>query len=242
MKKITSQITVAIVCALLGFMLTYQFQLLSKEEQNLATGNDYNRAQMTVEIEQLKKAKTDLEKKNNELMSQIKNYEESVTNNSGISKELKNQLDYTRLLLGYTDVEGPGVIIYIDPKDNLFSTEVAPQVINHSDLAYLVNELNFAGAEAISINENRITNQTGMRISNGDSYILINGERVSPSSRIIIKAIGNKVNLSSALEFKGTLSVGNLGLYSISFETSDNIKVPKFNKSYKADYVQQSKE
>jgi uncharacterized protein YlxW (UPF0749 family) len=241
MKKVTSQLTVAVVCGLLGFMLTYQFQLLSKNE-NPVNNNDYNNTQITVELEQLKKAKADLEKSNNELMTQLKKYEESATNNSGISKELKNQLDISRMLLGYTDVEGPGVIIYIDPAVDIFSADVNRQVLTHSDLAYLVNELNFAGAEAVSVNESRITNQTGMRISNGDNYIWVNEEKVSPSSRITIKAIGNKVNLISALEFTGTLTAGNLGFYDITYEKLDSIKIPKYNKTYKNDYIQPIKE
>lgn len=237
MKKITSQLTVAVVCGLLGFMLTYQFQLLSKEEKQIS-GDNYNNTQITVELEQLKKAKTDLEKNNNDLMAQLKKYEDTATNSSDITKEIKNQLDNTRVLLGYTDVEGPGVIIYIEPAEDLFSTDVKRQVLTHSDLAYLINELNFAGAEAISVNESRITNQTGMRISNGDNYILVNEDKVSPSAKITIKAIGNKVNLASSLDFTGTLTYGNLGFYNIYYEKSDNIRIPKYNKVYKDDYLQ----
>ncbi|WP_139904241.1 DUF881 domain-containing protein [Clostridium thermarum] len=241
MKKIGSQLTVAVVCGLLGFMLTYQFQLLSKNKNKISS-NDYNNTQITVELEQLKKAKADLEKSNSELMEQLKKYEESVTSNGDMSRELKNQLDYTRMLLGYTDVEGPGVIIYINPASDLFSADVNRQLLTHSDLAYLVNELNFAGAEAIAINDSRITSQTGMRISNGDAYIWVNEEKVSPSQRITIKAIGNKVNLSSALDFTGTLTAGNLGFYDITYEKSDSIRIPKYNKVYKNEYIKPIKE
>lgn len=240
MKKIYSQLTVALVCAFLGFMLTYQFQLLNKEDKNLVAGKDST--QITAEIEQLNKAKAELEKKNNELTDQIKKYEDAATNTNDISKELKNQLDYTRMLLGYTDVQGPGVEIKITPKSNMFSPNDTSQVLTESDLAYLVNELNFAGAEAVSINDNRVTNQTGMRISNGDSYILVNGEKVSPKVPITIKAIGNKANLGSTLDFRGTLSVGNLAMYDITYKTSDSIKIPKFNKVYKSDYLEPSKD
>lgn len=238
MKKIFSQLTVAAVCAFLGFMLTYQFQLLNKDEKNLVTGKDST--QISAEIEQLNKAKTELEKKNNELTAQIKKYEDAATNTDDMSKELKNQLDNTRMLLGYTDVQGPGVTIYISPKDNIFTPNDTSQVLTHSDLAYLVNELNFAGAEAVSINDYRITNQTGMRISNGDSYILVNGEKVSPKTKITIKAIGNKANLTSTLDFRGTLSAGNLALYNITYETSDSVKIPKYNKVYSTEYIKPS--
>ncbi|MDP4088072.1 MAG: DUF881 domain-containing protein [Bacillota bacterium] len=240
MKKHFSQLTVAAVCAFLGFMLTYQFQLLNKEDKNLVAGKD--NTEITAEIEQLNKAKDELQKKNNELADQIKKYEDAATNTNDISKELKNQLDNSRMLLGLTDVQGSGVIIYITPKNNIFSPTGSSQVLTEAELAYLVNELNFGGAEAVSINDNRITNQTGMRISNGDNVILINEERVSPQERITIKAIGDKVNLTSTLDFRGTLSTGRLAFYDITYETSDSIKIPKFNKVYKSDYLQPSKD
>ena len=63
MKKIISQLTVAIVFDLLGFMLTYQFQLLRKEKSaNVINPNDSTYNQLTVELEQLKKTKEELEK------------------------------------------------------------------------------------------------------------------------------------------------------------------------------------
>ena len=57
MKKIISQLVVAVVCAILGFLLTYQFKMLriAGEYQITAQNQD-----ILSEIEILKKEKEDL--------------------------------------------------------------------------------------------------------------------------------------------------------------------------------------
>lgn len=61
MNRAVSQVVVAAVCALLGFLLTYQF----KELNSANSGNiDYNSSDILSEIENLKKEKEDLQKIN----------------------------------------------------------------------------------------------------------------------------------------------------------------------------------
>lgn len=238
MKKITSQLTVALVCGLLGFMLTYQFKLLANQDTSSNVDNK-NSTEITAEIDALKKSKQDLENKNNQLTDQIKKYEDSATLGNGTNKSIKDELDKSRILLGYTDVQGQGIILYLTPKSDLFSSG-KPQYIDHRELTYLVNELNFAGAEAISINDERITEQTGIKLS-GNNYILVNGDKISPSQRITIKAIGDKTKLQQSLKFAGVFDYLDLPNYTYEISTSDSIKIPKYNKDYKSDYLNPSK-
>lgn len=92
MRRINSQISVAIVCAILGFMLAYQFKVLMKQEKTLNLRNA-NSTDITVEIEQYKKQKTELEAKVNELQSKVKSYEEAAAGTSDASKALLKELD-----------------------------------------------------------------------------------------------------------------------------------------------------
>ncbi|MCI6277011.1 MAG: DUF881 domain-containing protein [Clostridium sp.] len=236
MKKYSSQIVVATVCALLGFLLSYQFKLLNSEERKLVN-NPNVQQDITKEISQLTKEKEEYEKKNNELMNQIKVYEESATNENAVAKELKNQLDNTRLLIGSVDVTGPGVILYLNPKTNVFSSNMVASYITDRELTYLVNELFFAGAEAVSINNKRITLQTGIKSSSGGTQILINDERISPKETITIKAIGNKSALMGGLNFHGVLDYESLAYYEKKLEESDDVEIPKYNKLYKYEYI-----
>lgn len=236
MKKYSSQIAIAIVCALLGFLLSYQFKLLNSEERKLVN-NPNVQQDITKEISQLTKEKEEYEKKNDELMEQIKVYEESATNEDAVAKELKNQLDDTRLLIGSVDVSGPGVILYLNPKTNVFSSNMVASYLTDREITYLVNELFFAGAEAVSINNKRITLQTGIKSSSGGSQILVNDERISPKETITIKAIGNKDVLMGGLNFHGVLDYESLAYYEKKLEESDSVEIPKYNKLYKYEYI-----
>ncbi len=231
MRKLGSQISVAIVCAILGFMLAYQFKVLMKQEKTLNLGS-VNSTDITVEIEQYKKQKTELEAKVNELQDKVKNYEAAAAGTSDTSKALLQELDNSRLLTGLTDVHGQGVVIYLNPDSNLFGA--SGDHITDKHLVYLVNELRFAGAEAVSINDIRVVGTTGIR--NAGNYILINDEKVSYSQRIVIKAIGDKSLLYSALSFPEVFSEFK-GICDVKFEKQDDIKISKYTKTYKFDYA-----
>lgn len=236
MKKISSQVSVAIVCAILGFMLAYQFKVIFKQES--LTVNPYNSSDIVNEIEQYKKEKEGLNTKINDLQVKLTEYEESAANTNDTNKSLLKELDQTRLLTGATDVVGPGITIYLIPNSGIFGN--GDMKISDQKLVEIVNELKFAGAEAISINDIRITGRTGIRIS-GD-MISINGEdRVSPSKRITIKAIGDKTNLETIFSFPEVMA-GFKGICDVKYETSDNIKIEKSNKTFKFEYAKPIKE
>jgi len=234
MRRINSQISVAIVCAILGFMLAYQFKVLMKQEKTLNLRNA-NSTDITVAIEQYKKQKTELEAKVDELQSKVKNYEEAAAGTSDASKALLKELDQSRILTGLTDVRGQGVTIYLTPNTNLFGNSATSDHLTDKHLVYLVNELRFAGAEAISINDIRIVERTGIR--NAGNYILINDdEKVSYSQRIVVRAIGDESLLYSDLSFPEVFSEFK-GICDVKFEKSDDIKIGKYTKIYKFDYA-----
>ena len=90
MKKIGSQILVAIVCALLGFLLTYQFKLLTdKNKENVIENN----SDILLEIENLKKEKKELEETNMSLSEELKKLEEAAAKEGEVEGEIKKLLD-----------------------------------------------------------------------------------------------------------------------------------------------------
>ncbi|KEI16152.1 DUF881 domain-containing protein [Clostridium haemolyticum] len=235
MKKIQSQISVGIVCVLLAFMITYQ--LKSVMNQNKELDEKKNAAQITLEIEQLKKQKDKLRENIDELQMQIKSYENAASNKSDMTKEIVKKLEDTRILTGSVDVEGEGIIVYITPQKEFFTgnNNVEP-IIKDYDIIKIINELNAADAEAISVNEIRITSRTGIR--SASNYITINNERIPSTKRITIKAIGNKFNLKKPLEFPGGVldELKQIGI-DVKYEESSNIKIQKNNESLKFQYA-----
>jgi uncharacterized protein YlxW (UPF0749 family) len=232
MRKASSQISVAIVCCILGFMVAYQFKMLTRQNTNITLSK--NSADITVEIEQYKQQKEELEKKVNEMQNQLKNYENAAAGRSETSKALLKELEDTRILMGSTDVQGEGVVIYLTP-DNGFLSNSNIERITDRHLVYLINELRFAGAEAISINDIRITGNSGIR--NSGNYIIVDGdEKISPNSRVAIKAIGDKNLLYSDLSFPEVFADFK-GICDVKFEKSDTIKIGKYNKTYKLNFA-----
>lgn len=232
MSKANAQISVAVVCCILGFMLTHQFKMLMKQDKTLNLTNK-NSTDVTVEIEQYKKQKQELEVKVDDLQNQVKNYEKAAAGKSDATKNLLKELEDTRILTGTTDVKGPGIIIYLTPDSRLFTNSMEEHITD-KHLVYLVNELKFAGAEAISINDIRIVSRTGIRTAG--NYILINDEKISPSSRIVIQAIGDKNLLYGDMSFPEVFNDFK-GLCDVKFEKADSITIKKYNKNYKFEYA-----
>lgn len=241
MKRVSSQIVVAIVCCILGFMLAYQFRMLTKyqkKQTDTKTASD-----ITVENDMYKKEKVEMQKKVDELQAQIKKYEESAVSSNEPNKEVLNELERTRMLVGATDVEGPGINIYIKPITNtILGNNAERKKITDQDLVLLINELRFAGAEAISIKNYRVTSRTGIKISGGaNPFIMLDEQRkISQDEQIVISAIGNKELLSGGINFRGALNFIDAyveGQCEIKTEKSDKIKIPQSNMPVKFEYA-----
>lgn len=234
MKKFRSQMSIGIICILLGFMITYQFKMISK--QNAAAVTSKDSPEIINENEQLKKSKIEMQKKIDELDAKTKTYENAAQGRDEKSGLLYKDLEETRILTGGTEVEGEGIIIYITPKSNVFgSKNPDEQRIYDSDLVHIVNELNAADAEAISINDIRLTSRSGIR--DAGNAIIINDERISYSKRVTIKAIGKKDILEGAISFPGAITQELSEACDITMEKSDKIKIPKYNKTYKFEFA-----
>lgn len=235
MRKIASQLVVAIVCALLGFFLTYQFKMLNLAKEGQTTTQNQD---ILAEIERLKKEKEELLTTNNSLSEELKKLEDEAASEGDVEGEIKKALDNTRMQLGLLDVKGPGVVITLAPKSNIFgsnSTETSWQM-SEDELVYIVNILWYARAEAISINDMRITPQTGIKTS-GKSISISSIGKVDPNEKIVIKAIGDKSRLNVAVNYGGSLSYGALKNYTTDVKQTDEVVVNKTTQSFKNEFM-----
>ncbi|WP_446899321.1 DUF881 domain-containing protein [Clostridium sp. LBM24168] len=243
MRRFSSGISVFIVCCILGFMLAYQSKVLMNQDNTLNLTENSNSTDITVEIERYKTQKQKLEKKVDDLQDKVKKYEDAAASTSTSTKNLLDELENTRILTGETDVKGPGIVIYITPNNSMFGNNLNDSIsdkITDKHLAYLINELRFAGAEAMSINDIRIVSNTGIRTAG--NYILINNdEKISPSSRIVIEAIGDQNLLYSDMSFPEVFADFK-NLADIKFEKKSNISIKKYNKTYKFQYAKPVKD
>ena len=185
MKVSKSQIFIAIVCGLLGFLLSYQFKVLSK--QNSANLSTYDQSDIISEIETLRKEKEELVSTNSKLSDELKQLEEAASKDGDVGKEIKNQLDAARMHLGVVDVKGPGIVLTITPKTSIFNANSndTSRDLGEDEIVHVVNLLWYSGAEAISINDIRITPQTGIKTA-GNGISIGSAGRIYPKEKIII--------------------------------------------------------
>lgn len=241
MKKILSQILIALVCSFLGFMIVYQYKVLTNKVT--ITEGSSNNDSLLSEISSLKKEKEELINSNSALSDEVKKYEQGASGSGNVSSEVQKQFKNSKMLLGLTSVRGTGIIIEIQPKTSIFNSVQSDNItlIADKDLTYLVNVLTFAGAEAISINDYRITSQTGIKVS-GNFIGIGKAGRISPNDKITIKAIGDRTNLKVGVEFQGLLESLVGASYTSTIEESDDILIEKTNQELKSDYVKESED
>ena len=158
----------------------------------------------------------------------IEEYRDKTQSNDEAKDLIETELVNAKENFGLTDVNGDGVIVTLTDTDD--------KVYNWKDLLELVNELRAAGAEAISINDERIINLTDI-IDVGNRYIVVNKQKIA--SPYIIKAIGDKIHLKSALTIKnGYYDLKKKEEYNIEIQERTNIKIEKYSKDVNLKYIE----
>lgn len=126
----------------------------------------------------------------------INEYETAINENKETTELLDEEINQAKSLLGLTDVKGSGVIVTLTDTEDALYTYIA------DDLIMLLNELKYAGAEAISINDNRIINLADI-VTLNDGLIILYGD-VRLTSPYVVKAIGDPTYLMSTLSIKNS--------------------------------------
>jgi uncharacterized protein YlxW (UPF0749 family) len=127
------------------------------------------------------------------LQADVANLEDRVLSRSRAGQHLKTRIGRLSVLTGVRPVTGPGLLITVDDAPDA-ATNSSGQVLD-SDLQKLVNALWVAGAEAVSIDGQRITSRTAIR--GAGSAITVNYR--SLTTPYVIHAIGNPDTLPARL-------------------------------------------
>ena len=227
MKRIKEYFALILVSIFLGMILSIHFKTVNKTvgEGVLPT----QRSQLlATELKKVQSDKDALINRVTELETKIEQYEKSEVDKNVYAGNLYKDAMKYRMLAGYVDLEGEGIIIEINdpPVDLQFGDGYT--IVDELDLILqIISILNAADAEAISINDQRYSSFTEIvRIGN---HIEING--VSNSSPIVIKAIGNPGTLESAVSIKHGIiwQIRNLD-YIVHIRQDKNISIPRYRK------------
>lgn len=239
MKKLIAKISVGLIFLMFGFVIITQLNTIDKQNVGVAK-KDETSPEILVENEQLKKEKEELQKKIEELSKKAEEYENAAVSNTE-SEKIAEELKKTRLRAGLTDVEGPGLVVYINPKTSIYNTKPQAYSVRDIDLLNLVNELFAAGAEAVSINDIRLTGNGGIRTA-ATTNIYVNNERISAQSQIVVKAIGNKSVLESTMRFAGVITDELNTNCDVIYEGKDSLVINKSNSVVEYEHIKEVKD
>lgn len=224
MKNKSAYIAIAIVCVVLTTAITVQVRTMKNEGSvvSISYANSQLRDNLLEWKERAERAEADLEKS----IKELENTRQATTNNDNSSKEKQEQLKQYNKLLGITDVTGPGITITIsDSNTEAVSLDLSALIIHDADLRGLVNELANAGAEAISVNNERIVSSSC--ITCAGNVIQINGNKVG--SPFTIKAIGNQESLYGAItRAGGYTSALKARSIQVDSKKTNNVQIGKF--------------
>lgn len=229
-------ITIGIVCFLLVMIIFMQFKVVQEtEEANIDTMQE---AELRQELANWKTRYDEAKEKYDEIVSTLNSYKEESTSDSQTKETLEAELESLEMALGKTDVEGEGVIITFSEKSKEELGEEEEIIsIRAEDLVYIVNYLKDAGAEAISINDERIVNTTD--IADVGDAIKINSKYLRTNS-YTIKAIGNSSYLESSIFGKGGYveQLNTTGIKS-EIERENKVQISKYEGDFERNYMQE---
>lgn len=221
-------ISIAAVCLVLGIMLSIQFKSTQSAEPNIAHARV---AELTEKLETVTEERDVLVEEVLELREKLKNVREYDTAMADLQEELLK----ANMSAGLIEVEGPGIILTLN--DSLralqFGENPNDGLIHDYDILMVVNELKASGAEAISVNGERITAMSEIRCAG--TTILVNWIKIAPPFEI--KAIGNPDMLESGLTMKGGYLQTLKGLdMQINLQKKENIVIPAYSGRMKFTY------
>jgi uncharacterized protein YlxW (UPF0749 family) len=212
-------------------MITFQFRVVNNARGPISSRKVED---IVKEVESLKKQRDDLSAKVQEYQKKVDEIEKGAASDSAITSKMKTDLDNVKKLAGLTDVEGKGILMTLTPQIDIASNQ--SPVVMSSDLLSIINELNSAGAEAISINDERYTGRTQIR--EAGFAIIINGTSFDQTKPFIIKAIGKPNLLSKAFDFNGGIvDILKSDGINVKIAEQESVNIYKYNNNLEYKYI-----
>jgi len=228
MKKWVLPLTLA--CFLLGCLLVVQIRLQDSAKEDIP-----NQTEVLVTL--INNLESEIATKENNLISLRQQIEEmSSTLNTDVDElnELQQEISTARLLAGATPLNGYGLVITFDDNHTISTNNDAnTQIIHYQDLLYIVNELRRSGAEAISINDQRLIASSEIRCVG--NTILVNTTRLAPPYEI--KALGNPQLLLEGVQSSDTYTKLYAAGFPIQYQIYDEfsetlLEIPTYSSTY----------
>lgn len=212
-KKITYK-SLVICSAILGILISLQLKTINLENNGMTTSKEGE--QLAVELRGLNKEEEELRSEIDDIKDRIDEYKVGKGDN-----KLKSEIKKYEILSGYTDVEGKGIEVKIKQNKDVGLDSSQSIIYNYDLILSMINKLNSAQANAISINGERIVANTYIHLK--EDALFINDIKIIEP--IVIKAIGNPDTLASALQIKYGIVWEMEKYYNVNIEIEKKEKI-----------------
>lgn len=194
--SIMPYILIGVAMFFLTMMLTAQMKTVNTTAE-ITQGK--RESELIDDLVQLQRKYNDLKEKHDESIKVVEEYQSNSATNNELISSMKEELKQLSISAGTVNVKGEGIVIILTDGTKALEPDLRQDSLVHdSDLLTLVNELKAAGAEAISVNGQRIISTSAIRCAG--PVIQVNYQKVA--APFTIRAIGNAEYLESAINIK----------------------------------------
>ncbi len=233
-SNLIKNIILAFLMIMVGITISVQFRVVQSQKQESALEESRTLENYEDQIERLTQ---DLKNLREEYQSNVDAYSQELNllaeNDSTFYSTLKTYHESINRLkadAGLTDVSGEGITITISDSINASSDVYnSTYVVHDTTLMQLVNDLKLAGAQAISVNDERVVALTEF-ICVGPA-VKVNGTKLF--APFTIKAIGVPSKLEAAVRESSVITNPNTRL-NLEISQMKELSIGGYNKSYKS--------
>ena len=236
MKK---EIQLLIIFAIMSMALTYGICIQMKTVNNNGTTVNLTEQQSALKSEILKTSE-----KYDNLFEELDILEEELekvrANSTSSNSELailEESIKEKNLALGLTEVTGTGIKIVLNDGNAATITNpfisVSDLLVHDGDLINVVNELFNSGAEAVSVNGQRIVSTTSIECDG--NVIKVNGTKIGAPFEIT--AIGYPEQLAGIGRPGGTIELLESRGVIVILNKQNSVTIPKYSGTIKFNYA-----
>ena len=130
--KITMTICVGCTALILTMIIFTQFKTV--DETDITAIETMRETELRAELASWKEKYEEIDVKIQEVDSKINEYKQEIANDANTSTVLQEEVKEAEIYLGYTSLQGQGIIVSLKDKDD--------KVVTYAHLLQLINELN----------------------------------------------------------------------------------------------------
>jgi uncharacterized protein YlxW (UPF0749 family) len=174
--------------------------------------------------------------------SKLLKYKSNEKNEEQVAIGINEELNENNIILGKVPVTGQGIKINLNDAsakdiENSFEYEKGLRLVHDIDIMQVLNDLRNSGAEAISINGQRVVDKTEIYCSG--AFLRINGVKLMVP--FTIYAIGNKeVLYNYMLSNENYLKTLMMRKIVVDIQQYDSLNIPAYTGEQKKGFISKS--